>query len=67
MRQETDAQFGVASARSFTDWADGFDFFAKPVTNFKIRGKDKVSTKCGIFFSFLLTGILVYSTIFSFI
>ena len=55
------------ASRSFTNWADGFDFFAKPVISFNLRGKQKVSTKCGTFFSFLLTAILIYSSLFSFI
>ena len=66
-REEIDAKFGVAKARSFTQWANGYDFFALPVVNFNIRGKEQVSTKCGIFFSLLLTSIIVYSSLFSFI
>ena len=65
--EENDTKFGVQTARSFTQWAETFDFFAQPVINFNIKGKDQVSTKCGILFSFILTGILVYSCLFSFI
>ena len=54
-------------AHSFTKWANDFDFFAKPVISFNIRGKEKVSTKCGTLFSFLLTAILVYSSLLKFV
>ena len=54
-------------SRSFTAWAEGYDLFAQPIVNFNIRGKSKVSTNCGIFWSFILIGMLVYAIIYSFI
>ena len=56
-KRQTDRQTGT---RRFVDRIDDFDLFAKPVINFNMRGKDKVTTRCGLLFSFLLVAIVFY-------
>ena len=65
-RREDDSGKLYKATNSFTKWADGFDFFARPVISFNIQGQERVSTRVGVFFSFILTGVLVYVTLVSF-
>ena len=46
--------------RSFVDFIEDLDFFAKPVINFNMRGKEKVSSRIGLFASFLIVSIVLY-------
>ena len=62
-REQSNTLQGVS--RQFISCTDSYDFFAKPVVSFNIRGEEKVSTKCGFFLSFILTSILVYTSLFS--
>ena len=46
--------------RSFVDFIEDLDFFAKPVINFNMRGKEKVSSRIGLFASFIIVSIVLY-------
>ena len=39
---------------------DSFDIFAKPVINFNMRGKERVTSRCGLAFSFMLVMLVIY-------
>ena len=39
---------------------DNFDMFAKPVINFNMRGKERVTSRCGLAFSFLMIMLVFY-------
>lgn len=41
-------------------WLDSYDMFAKPVINFNIHGREKVTSRCGLAFSFLMVCLVIY-------
>ena len=47
-------------SRALVDWIDEFDLFAKPVVSFNMRGKERVTSRCGLAFSILLIVLVFY-------
>ena len=56
-RRRTDKR---TTSRSFMARLDAFDMFAKPVINFNMRGRERVTSKLGLSFSFLLVCVVFY-------
>lgn len=50
-------------SRSFISWLDSLDLFAVPVIKFNMRGKEQVSTRCGLLFTICLFVIVIFFTL----